>query len=382
MEMQARHYRTWRILQRVARGPLQRIFCFTCEKAEPGIEPYLVVCNHNTDLDPALVALSFPDKQMYFVASEHVFRKGLPSKLLNYFFAPISRMKGSTDAAAALEILRTLRKGKNVCLFAEGNRSFNGVTGPVFPATGKLSKASGAALITYKLEGGYLTSPRWSKTLRKGRMLGYVVNVYPPEQLKTMTPEQINAAIAADLYEDAYERQAAEPVDYVGKRLAEGLENALYICPRCGKTGTLKSEGDRFFCTCGMEVQYTVRGTFAGAEVPFENVRDWDVWQTERMQEMAAQAGREPVLSDTGMSLQLVDEQHRSQTIATGMLTMSAEELRVGEQAFSLASINSMAQIGASTILFTAEGKHYELLSDAHYYCGRKYITLYQLLKK
>jgi 1-acyl-sn-glycerol-3-phosphate acyltransferase len=51
------------------------------------------LANHNTDLDPALLALSFP-YHMYFVASEHVFRKGFVSWLLKYFFAPISRTRG------------------------------------------------------------------------------------------------------------------------------------------------------------------------------------------------------------------------------------------------------------------------------------------------
>ena len=90
----------------------------------------LVVANHNMDYDPILVSMAFDD-HLYFVASEHVFRWGLLSRLLVWAFAPIARMKGTADAQSAMQILRTLRKGRNVCLFAEGNRSFNGVTGPI-----------------------------------------------------------------------------------------------------------------------------------------------------------------------------------------------------------------------------------------------------------
>ena len=38
-----------------------------------------------------------------------------------------------------------------------------------------------------------------------------------------------------DLYEDAYERQLAEPQKYKGKNIAEGMENLLFICPECGE---------------------------------------------------------------------------------------------------------------------------------------------------
>ncbi len=134
-----------------------------------------------------------------------------------------------------------------MCLFAEGNRSYNGVTGPIFPATGKLAKATGASLVTYRFEGGYLTTPRWSRSTRKGNMRGYVVNVYSPEQLKTMSPEEVNQRIREDIMEDAFDRQLTMPYRYKGKDLAKGLEHALYFCPKCGKTGTLHSSKKHFF---------------------------------------------------------------------------------------------------------------------------------------
>lgn len=137
-----------------------------------------------------------------------------------------------------------------MCIFAEGDRTFNGVTGPFFTATAKLVRMTGAQLVTFRLEGGYFSSPRWSDTLRKGKFYGHEVNRYSPETLKAMSTEEIDACIARDLHEDAYARQRQSPVRYRGKRLAESLETALYFCPRCGGLGTLKSEGNPAHCTC------------------------------------------------------------------------------------------------------------------------------------
>lgn len=381
---QAHYERVWRMLRFLAGGALRSIFAYRCETVLPDAKNYLVVANHNTDLDPALVGLAFP-RQMFFLASEHVFRKGIASRLLQYLFRPISRIKGTADAAAAMDAVRMLRKGRNLCLFAEGNRSFNGVTGPIFPATGKLAKASGAALVTFRLTGGYLTRPRWSKTQRRGYMHGECVHVYPPEQLKAMSADEVNEAIRTDLYEDAFARQLAQPHDYRGKRLAEGLEDALFLCPRCGGISTLVGEGDRFCCKkCSLQVRYNVRGFFEGVdgmEPPFANVRDWDIWQRGALDALLKQQEGGVLFEDTGMQLVQLGANHAEQVISSGTLRMDNARLQLGSLAFLLAEITDMALVGPTRVVFSVGAAHYEIRSDRPRYCGRRYWMLYQLCK-
>jgi 1-acyl-sn-glycerol-3-phosphate acyltransferase len=381
-----RHKRVFGFCRWLLGGTLKRIYGFHTAVAEVGKGPFLITANHNGELDPALLALSFKE-HMYFVSSEHVFRKGFISKVLTYFFAPIARVKGMTDATAALNIIRHLKKGTNVCLFAEGNRSYNGITGPIFPATGKLAKAAGASLITYHFEGGYLTTPRWSRTTRKGYMRGKVVNVYTPEQLKQMTPEEVNDHIRADIWEDAFERQKTNPHAYKGKDLAKGLENALYFCPKCGRTGTLHSEGGVFSCGCGLRVQYTELGFFEKVEVidpepMFTTVRDWDFWQDKRVLEYAdALQDDEIAYSDEDVMLIAIENGHKDSVAEIGKLTISKQALCVGSHRFPLGSISSMGLVGIYKMLFSVEGNSYELRAAKTPYCGRKYLTFYDLLK-
>ncbi|NLT13908.1 MAG: 1-acyl-sn-glycerol-3-phosphate acyltransferase, partial [Clostridiales bacterium] len=235
-----KHRIIWRILRFPAMLFFKILFNYSCEQAPRIDRPFLLIANHVTDLDPVMVGLSFR-QQMYFVASEHLFRKGLLSKLLVWLVAPIPRIKGSTDTVSAMNIMRALKNKANVGLFAEGDKSWDGRTGRLHPTTGRLVKASRAALVTYKLTGGYLSSPRWSKRLRRGRMYGRIVNVYTPEQLHAMTTEEITNAINADVFVDAYEEQRREKIPYKGKELASGLENALYACPACQEVCRLKS---------------------------------------------------------------------------------------------------------------------------------------------
>ncbi len=382
-----RHKMVFSFLKATLGGIISSIYGFKPEKARLGKGPYLITANHNGELDPALIALSFPE-HMYFVASEHVFRKGFVSWLLTFFFAPIARVKGMTDASAALAVIRAIRKKANVCLFAEGNRSYNGVTGPIFPATGKLAKATGASLVTYRFEGGYLTTPRWSHSTRKGRMRGYVVNIYSPEQLRQMTPEEVNDRIREDIMEDAFDRQLTMPYRYKGKDLAKGLENALYFCPKCGRTGTLKSEGNVFCCTCGLRVRFTETGFFekvnpVDPEPPFRTVRDWDFWQDKRIVEYADSLGYdEPVYSDENVKLIGIGSGHKSRVLEIGTLSISKKELSVGGYRFPLSSISGTGLMGIYKMMFSAEGKSYELRAVKTPYCGRKYFTFFELMKR
>ena len=213
MKGHRRHVFFYKILRKLSVPLFNAQMGFSCRKAPELQAPYIVVSNHNTDLDPALVWQSFP-QQMYYVASEHVLRGGFFAWLLKFTSAPIAKIKGSSDAASVKTMLQRLKDNMNICIFAEGNRSFDGVTCPIPPATGKMIKSSGATLVTYKLTGGYFTSPRWSMKMRRGKMFGSCVNVYPPQSLARMTPQQINKLVADDIFEDAYATQRVENIQF------------------------------------------------------------------------------------------------------------------------------------------------------------------------
>ena len=186
-------------------------FCYTYDSLRDVEGPYLLLPNHNLELDPIIVGVA-AKHHLYFVASEHLSRKGFVTKLLNYFKKPIYHQKGRAGAHTVKEILKTLRSGTSVCLFPEGNRSFNGQSLAIPTATGKMAKRSGVKLVTYRFEGHYLTQPRWATSLRRGKLRGRLVHVYTPEELQAMTDQEDNDAIIRDLWEDAYETQAREMV--------------------------------------------------------------------------------------------------------------------------------------------------------------------------
>ncbi len=253
-----RHRLLWKILYALLHRYVRRRFRLTGELYSDG--PVLLISNHVTSWDFMMIGAALGGKHIYFVASEHLRRLGIAGRVINWVAAPISRRKAASGLDTAAACVRQLRKGNSVCLFAEGEQSWDGRSIPVFPATGKLAKVSGAALMTCRLEGAYLSLPRWGKGLRKGRVHIHAVNVYTPEQLKKMSAEEVNDAINQDIFEDAWETQRREHVRYRGKAPAEELERFLYLCPACRKIGTLKSKGDTVSCGCGFKMRYTEEG--------------------------------------------------------------------------------------------------------------------------
>ena len=73
--------------------------------AVPG--PYLLLANHNMNLDPALLGVA-AGQDIRFVASEHVLRKGLGSWFLTCCFDPIVHTKGKLGLKSSMDILRSI----------------------------------------------------------------------------------------------------------------------------------------------------------------------------------------------------------------------------------------------------------------------------------
>lgn len=391
MDKYKRHKILWKIIRFIASPILRPIYKYSCQLAPKLESPYLVLSNHNTDLDPGLVALSFP-QQMYFVASEHVYRAGFASKVLRYAFEPIAKRKGTADTVTVMKTIRALREGKNVCLFPEGQKSFDGRTGQINIATGKLVKASKASLITYKLEGGYFTTPRWGYGIRKGKMYGSIVNIYTKEDLDKLSPEEITDLIKKDLWEDAYQRQSENPITYKGKNLAKGLEHAFCICPKCKKIDTISSIKNKVFCTsCDFSATIDKFGYF-DESCKFKTVAQWEDFQQEELKSFVESKNKEisdSLFENKNATLKRVKAEHQEEVVGCGTFAMFTDKFTFTtiqdekEEILELPhqEIVDISMYGKQGLVFSdTKGNYYELTSK-EIMNVRKYIFCFKFLK-
>ena len=377
-----RRQRFWRLLASGARRTLARRYNYTCEPITTE-GPCLIISNHVTNSDPFLVGLAHANEPLTFVASEHIFRQGLTSKLITKLLDPIPRSKAASGAGTVKSCLRRIKDGEAVALFAEGDCTWDGLSAGIFPATGKLAKACGVPLVTFRIEGGYPTRPRWSKHSRRGKMRGGPVRVYGVEELKAMTPEEVTAAIDRDIFEDAWARLRGEPVRYIGKKKAEGLERGFYICPKCGGM-RLSSKGDELRCAdCGLVCTVLDNAEFAfEPPVGIKNAADWDILQRERMEGILKGELEEPEADEVECLFTNVgtDEKQKARLA----VDIAKRRLRVTfggyEQSFVFSDISDMSMVKTNRLLFTSGEGYYELKCKRG--CLRRALNAWQAAKR
>lgn len=375
MDPRTRHKLIWKGARPLAKLGSKVLFNYSAETCrEEG--PFLVLSNHNTDLDPMLTACSFPEP-LYFVASEHILRQGKISDFVSYITEIIPRQKGGSSTATIKNIVRHLKEGHNVCLYPEGNRSWDGVTRPISPATGKLVRMAGAKLVTVRMEGAYLASPRWSGTsVRRGKAHGSIAGVYDADYLKSISAKQIQEIIERDLYQDDYADQRKSPIRFKGKNLAEHLETLLFMCPHCKAAGKMRSEGNYFICDdCGTNLRYTEEGFFVGENMIFDTVTDWRIWQSGRIRALCESEDVNEIFSDDEMELYSVSTGNSIVLQAEGKMSLSRKGLSLpGGLFIPIGEITGMSIRGAQDLYFSRGSENF-VVRSGKIRCTSKYLT-------
>lgn len=354
---------------------LKKKYGFKVENPIDLKEPYIMMANHLTDNDMLFLMIATKNP-IFFVCSEHLARAKGGSKLLLKLFNPILMFKGSIGMGTTREIMRRIKDGNNICIFPEGSRTFDGRTNPIAHSTGKLVKAAKCGLVTFHLDGGFYVQPRWSKTWRKGPISGHVVNVYSSEQLKGMSADEIYEHIVSDIHEDAYEKQLKAPVPYTGERLAEGIENIFFMCPKCGKLETIHSKDDRFFCECGLDGKYDEYGFISGEGVPFKTIPEWVDWQDAKFNEMYDDESNSMSYSNDGAVMIEIGRDHSETVLAEGTFYGDREGIRIGDYSFNYLDMEGTEYINlGNTFLFAVDKRYYSVTAD--FLGGVKYRKLY-----
>ena len=382
MNEHKRHERVFRFVRMILLPFAKLLYNFEYQDLS-GIEgPYLLLSNHNSDVDPIFIA-GATKKHIYFVATENITRMGIIGKFFVTFFHPIIHYKGKIGINTVKEILKTLKSGYNVALFPEGNRSFNGLTNTdiITPSTGKMAKKSGASLVTFRIDGAYLSTPRWSRSRRKGKVTARVVNVYTPDMLKSMTEDEVNDAIKRDLYVDAYSVQESDLTEYKGKNLAEYIESTVFSCPSCGKIGTLSSHGSNIQCGCGFKGFYDEYG-YVNSGTEKYTVTELDRKQKLSLKKLFESSTADTELFSDKISLLSIGQDHKVKSAEEKLLSGFRDRLRIGERDFFFDNISGLSINQRNTLIIHysgVEGEEFYNIQGPGPFSALKYLYLYNL---
>lgn len=337
--------------------------------------PYVLLCNHASYYDPLLAAVCV-DRPLCFAGADPAPRAGLLLRLARALRQPdaLSWEAALTEAAES---------GRCVGLFPEGRRCPDGGTGPIPGDLAEKIRASGLGLVVLRLEGVYLTAPRWADRIpRRGRIRARLKRRLSPGVLQAMENEELQALIEKDLHENAFASVRKRPAPYRGERTAERLEKLLCLCPKCGDLGSMESRDNEFFCrTCGFRTVYTLSGGFRGGGVPFEDPGQWAAWQAERIRRRCEEAGDGPIFEDGGY--EIYDMRSGEGRFGAGGLHLYRDRLELPTGiAIAVPDILSLRALGGSGLrVETRRGSVFEL-KTIRPICAEKYLTALAILKE
>ncbi|MCL6472094.1 MAG: 1-acyl-sn-glycerol-3-phosphate acyltransferase [Firmicutes bacterium] len=127
--------------------------------------PVIIAANHQSYLDPIMVALAVKGRQVNFMGKASLFKipvLGTIIKWLNTF--PVKR--GTADKAAIAHSLKLLNSGEVLLIFPEGTRIRNGSLGKPYPGVTAMALKTGAPIVPLGIIGTDKVVPNGSKVPR------------------------------------------------------------------------------------------------------------------------------------------------------------------------------------------------------------------------
>lgn len=241
-------------------------------------EPYIMLANHTFLFDVVHVPLRFKITP-FIIASQTLFTKQPAKFLVSQVAHVIPKAKGRNDLKTIKDIFGVIKRGYPVLIFPEGNTTFYGETGYIEKATVKLIKRLGLDVITCNVKGGYLSKPRWATGKRRNHRIElFYKKAITKEQIKDMSLNELGDIIDHQLYHNDYDYQREKMIPHPGKKLAEGIENVVYICPHCQSVNTIVSDHNNILCTaCKKEGYIDQYGFIHGFK--YDNLIDWNKYQ-------------------------------------------------------------------------------------------------------
>jgi hypothetical protein len=207
-------------------------------------------------IDFLIVMLALYPRRLNAVTAQKFFLYNPLHKLLP-ILGCIPKNMFDPDVRSIIGMKTVLNRGEGILLFPEGRCSTSQEYVGIHKSTGKLIKKFGLPVVSSYLEGATVCIPHWRKGFRCGRTRVTYRNLFSQADIQSMSVDEINAAIDARLSgtEGALPVPEGKPFRTLSsKRLAEGLHQVLYFCPKCKVEFSMETEGCTIRCTtCGNE---------------------------------------------------------------------------------------------------------------------------------
>lgn len=252
--------------------------------------PAIILCNHGSFIDFIFSAALLRKYSPNFVVARLYFY----DRFLNWLIRTIGGFPKSMfamDTESTKNCVRVLKNGGLLSMMPEARLSTTGRFEDIQAGTYSFIKKSAVPVYTIHFSGDYFADPKWGKGFRRGAIVEATLDIlYTADEVATLSVEELQKGIEERLYYNEFEWLKTRPhIKYRSRRMAEGLENILAICPKCHKRHTIATKKSAVYCEeCGYLTSLDSRYSF-DKDFCFRNLCEWYDWQKEVIYNQIAQ---------------------------------------------------------------------------------------------
>lgn len=338
-----------------------RLKCFKLSPL-PGKGPFILIGNHTNNYDGLFLQCLF-SRPIRYVVTDGVFKKKALSRLL-HLVDYIPKRKSVSDVAAIRKIIDVVRRGGIVGIFPEGGRNWDGMTGPITPATFRLIEMLKIPVVAAKLRGAYLSEPRWADTKRHGRVEVHLDTII--QEGEDLSLDEVQKRVLNALTHNEYDWQREARIPFHGRAFTKGLERLMFICPACGALGTVTSSDKGIWCTaCNARFSLDVYGFLHSnsGELPADSLDRISSWQQNQLKSLFAahpEANR-LMVDEGGILLSAKTREEPFKVIDGGKAVLTRQQIIIGHYGFDLAEMSGINVYFKSYLEFKYQSVDYRI---------------------
>ena len=290
--------------------------------------PAVVLCNHGSFVDFVYAGILLRKCMPHFIIARLYFYHTWLAKLLS-LLGGFPKSMFAADMESTKNCLKVLRDGEMLVMMPEARLSTVGRFEDVQEGTYSFLKKVGVPVYTIRINGDYLAKPKWGKGMRRGAPVEAELEIlFTAEETASVSVEELKRRVEERLWYDEFEWLETRPeVRYKSRRLAEGLENILTICPVCGRRHSIQTAGRDVFCEhCGKLTSLDDRYAFS-PDFRFRNFAQWYDWQKSVIQEEVLRDPEYTLRSEVELRLPSADGKTLTRSAGRGVCTLDRSGL-------------------------------------------------------
>ena len=247
--------------------------------------PFIIIANHGTFFDPWIVGY-FSRHPIAIMCNDDAFRGSAVTRWYLRSIGAFPKKKGAHDFTAMKRTISLLSSGYPVCIFPEGQTTWDGETQLLYKGIEKIIRHSRLPLVMVRMSGNFLTKPWWADHLRKGR-IECLFRTLAPDYIQSITENGLFAAMRHFIAHNDIKAHAAGVSHFSGAAMAEGLQRFVWMCMHCESEDTLSMKGNVIRClACGSSWSLSAlcRLTPLKSGIrTFPDLHDWAQWHKIRV---------------------------------------------------------------------------------------------------